>query len=217
MSDISLNPSDPSVIGDVIASVTVVDIVDTSTRRAIWSVVELNVQMVEPGIQDSVSKIAIWNYTLRRSGQNHCRVVGIHKRSKLISHSTISSTTTTFNIEIETIHDKRTKRTRTSIVGCLGTEYIPHDIGEIDTSIITTQGIATRTTTNRYENLLALTLTLLDVRFQLEAVGEHLCAISIYAALVAKIGRGVYSVVILIGKTIHERDWDDIDVWVVAV
>lgn len=115
VSNISLNPVNPTGKGHVVTSVAIVGIVDTSTCGAVWSVVELDVQVVESGLCESVSKIAIRNDTLRGSSQKHRGIVGIHVRSELISHSTVSTTTTTLDIEVETVNAEVTERARTSV------------------------------------------------------------------------------------------------------
>lgn len=126
----------------------------------------MNVQMIESGLFNGVSKIAIWNNALRRSCQNHSRVVGIHERSELVGHGTVSTTSTSLNIEVETVNHKGTERTRAGIVGRLRAEHIPHLVGKINTSIVSGQRISrARITTNRYQDLLALALTLLNVGF----------------------------------------------------
>lgn len=72
-------------------------------------------------------------------------------------------------------------------------------------------------TTNRYQDLLAFLLTLVNVWLQLPAVVEQICAVGISTALVAKVRRGILSVSALVGKSIHESDGNDIDIRIVAV
>ena len=56
-----LGPLRKGDIGRLVA----IDVVDTGTSRAVWSVVKLNKQEVEPNILNKTAKVSIWNDTLR--------------------------------------------------------------------------------------------------------------------------------------------------------
>jgi len=105
-----------------------------SSGRAMFGVVELNKQIIERSLLYDTGKIGVRGHTLRSSGQKVV-FVGITTRvcAKLGCHSTVASSASTFDIEIETVDNEVTKWSRASVAARLGSEHLPHLGGEIDT------------------------------------------------------------------------------------
>lgn len=67
----------PASKGDVVAS-PAVEPLDASPRRALWGVVELQINKVEPGVLESLAQVGVRDDALR-SGAGVVRLAGVSR------------------------------------------------------------------------------------------------------------------------------------------
>ena len=214
------------------------------TSRALWRVVELDKHKVEPHTSGKLSKVGIWNDTLRCSREvvvlggvlgkvdtlKSLDHLGVSAGAVVIDGNTLgvlwNGRNLALNVKVESVNDCITERPRTGSFGpssSLWAESAPEKVGKSDSTVIVCEVLVCWVAaTQRKQDLLAIgLLASLDIRSNVGAsgkqVGGHTLGVLVFGggASIAKVGARIAALA-LVGKDVDEANVDNVYIRVLA-